>query len=896
MAYDRLSGRKTLKVEGVLEELEKDEIKGKVDIVGLFESFGVKLSQRGKGYAGLCPWHEDHEPSLSVDREKGLYHCFGCGESGDVVDLVEKMKGLGFREALEYLMRHATHPQRETRKKEPAKETPKAREPETPATTVVHPDFTLTTVTDYYHKRLAENKDAQEYLLQRGIRAPEFYRRYKIGFAHGGLSSILSNGQKGHLKNLGIIGEKGGEHFYRCITVPIFDEAGQTVGLYGRKIDPNAKIKHLYLPGKHHGIFNRTASGMFDEIILTESIIDALSLIELGFPNVQALYGLNGFTEEHLALLTADRVKTVVLGFDNDEAGRKGAEKLKEQLVSEGFAVKLVFPPSGKDWNEYLLQGPDADALKAAIAEAEVFQAEAPERAYELSKDGPIYHFRIDPVSYRVQGVREIFLSDLRVNIKAEYGVETFYDKLDLYSSRSRTAFSLGLSQLFDLEPKRIEKDLVLILECLEEERDGRLTEETKEKPVITEEERRLGMEFLRSSDLFEQIVTDMEVLGYVGEDLNKQLVYIAASSRKLDDPISILILSQSAAGKSLLVDTVKRLMPEEDVISVTSLSDQALNYIPARGLLRKFLILGEAVHSEVIEHQIREMLSGHQLSRMVTIKDEKTGKMVSQNVKSEVIVSAVMSSTSYEVNPENASRCFLVNADESGEQTTRIHQAQRDKYSLSRYYERKHKVPEIVGKHIAAQRLLRNILIINPFGRYLDFPASLVRTRRDHDRFIDLIACVCFLRQFQTEDRLGEDPHTQEHFEYVECDVTDYRIAYRIMVNGVLSSTFAELPKSVVAFYEELRGLFHEAAGENDLKPLEVSLSQREIRKRIKWIGSESVKKYLRKLAEYEYLQVAQGGSRGMRNSYRLVADEPMERLDYSMIPSPEEIEKRMK
>ena len=242
-AHDRLSGRKTLKVEGVLEELEKDEIKGKVDIVDLFESFGVKLSQRGKSYAGLCPWHEDHEPSLSVDREKGLYHCFGCGESGDVVDLVEKMKGLGFREALEYLRRETAHPQREAAKKVAPREAPKPPEkppePEAPATTTeVHPDFTLTTVSDYYHKRLAENKDAQEYLLQRGIRSAELYRRYKIGFAHGGLSSILSNGQRGHLKELGIIGEKGGEHFYRCITVPIFDEAGQTVGLYGRKIDP----------------------------------------------------------------------------------------------------------------------------------------------------------------------------------------------------------------------------------------------------------------------------------------------------------------------------------------------------------------------------------------------------------------------------------------------------------------------------------------------------------------------------------------------------------------------------------------------------------------------------------------------------------------------------------
>ena len=119
-----------------------------------------------------------------------------------------------------------------------------------------------------------------------------------------------------------------------------------------------------------------------------------------------------------------------------------------------------------------------------------------------------------------------------------------------------------------------------------------------------------------------------MEALGYVGEDLNKQLVYLAASSRKLQEPICLLLLSQSSSGKSLLVDTVRRLIPEEELIAVTSLSDQALNYLPEGALEHKFLVLGEAVHSEAVEHQIREMLSSRQLSRMVTVKDETTGKM----------------------------------------------------------------------------------------------------------------------------------------------------------------------------------------------------------------------------------------------------------------------------
>ena len=126
-----------------------------------------------------------------------------------------------------------------------------------------------------------------------------------------------------------------------------------------------------------------------------------------------------------------------------------------------------------------------------------------------------------------------------------------------------------------------------------------------------------------------------MTTLGYVGEDLNKQLLYLCASSRKLDDPISVLIISQSASGKSFLVDTVKKLIPSNEVVSIITLSDQALNYLP--DLLYKFLVFGEAIHSEVIEHQIREMLSSKELTRLVAVKDDKTGKIVSKLIRKKV-------------------------------------------------------------------------------------------------------------------------------------------------------------------------------------------------------------------------------------------------------------------
>ena len=134
------------------------------------------------------------------------------------------------------------------------------------------------------------------------------------------------------------------EHFLNCVIFPIFDDSGNTVSFYGHDIDDASGFKHRYLKGKHQGIFNRKASKVYDEIILTESIIDCLSLIETGFENVQPIYGTNGFTGEHLQTLKADRVKTVILALDNDEAGTFAGEKLKESLINEGFKVKIVSP------------------------------------------------------------------------------------------------------------------------------------------------------------------------------------------------------------------------------------------------------------------------------------------------------------------------------------------------------------------------------------------------------------------------------------------------------------------------------------------------------------------------------------------------------------------------
>ena len=159
------------------------------------------------------------------------------------------------------------------------------------------------------------------------------------------------------------------------------------------------------------------------------------------------------------------------------------------------------------------------------------------------------------------------------------------------------------------------------------------------------------------------------------------------------------------------------------------------------------------------------------------------------------------------------------------------------------------------------------------------------MRTRRDHDRFMDLIAGVCFLRQFQKEKHQGDG------FTYIKCDLIDYTIAYEIMVKGVLASTMVELPKSAVALYEELRELARKLSKKNKIRVNEVSFTQREVREQTGF-GQTWLKINLRILVDYEYVVLTRGGKARSKGLYRLKEDTDIQTMDFKMIPKPQEMQ----
>ena len=567
----------------------------------------------------------------------------------------------------------------------------------------------------------------------------------------------------------------------------------------------------------------------------------------------------------------------------DDEPTRASATASDPALSNESAGLPAV---AGSTGDESVPKTVEAPPPTPPSSEPPVAAPPATPK-FTTKREGGRQIVQIDEVAYTLVGLKEYFATSLRINLRVEADGRRHIDNADLYSARSRGSYARAAAAVTGLTPERIERDLVLILDHLEAARDRKLAEGEPVATELTAAEREAGMRLLTDPDIFSRIPNDLTALGYVGEEINKLLVYLAAVSRKTEHPLSVLVVSEAAAGKSYLIDTVARLVPPDELVTVTSLSDQALNYLPEDALVHRFLTLGEAVHSHAVEHQIREMLSAGKLSRLVTLKDPHTGELVSRNVTRRAKVAVALSTTNVDPNPENASRFFIVHADESPEQTKRIHAAQRGRYGLAAQSSGS-LAEEVIRTHRAAGRLLEPVAIVNPYANALRFPSGPTRARRDHARFLDLIAAAAFLRQHQKTvhtARLADGRSVR----YIECDLDDYTVSWQIM-RHVLAQTVMSLPRGVVVVYQTVRACCRGRAEAEGIGVLEAGVTQREVREAGS-MNHSAVKRALRRLVDYEYLSVTGSLERGHRRSYRLVRDQRLDLVDEQDLPTPEEV-----
>ncbi len=879
-------------------EAELSNLKNSLDLVALIQSKGISLEKHGsKDLKGLCPFHKDTNPSMIVTPAKQLFNCPSCGTGGDVIAFIQKYEGLSFTHAVELLK--SQNPGIFLQSSEPVKSSRTRKLPSAVKLNSNHYEV-LNDCIDFYHKTLLESEAALSYLKKRGIDSAELIKTFKLGYANRTLSLRLpeKSWKEGAelrqlLQEIGLFRKDSGhEHFNGSIVFPIFDEHNNITEIYGRKVRNNLRpgtAYHLYLPGPHKGIFNRQALHS-KEIILCEAIIDALTFWQHGFKNVTASYGTGGFTDDHLKAFIKHGIQKVYIAYDADDSGNRAASELAEKLVSEGMQCFRVKLPFGSDVNDFALrsQKPQEDLQKLLISAhyiagtvkqaTEKEQLENPDKqnkkqpvAVPHQQVGEDHLISLGNRLYRVRGLENNTSFDvLKINLRLSVDTDFYLDTFDFYNARHRKSFLHAAATECNLDPEVVKRDLGRILLKLEELQEMHINAvlEPKEDavPELSEKEREEALELLKSPDLIARIVQDFRLAGLVGEDTNALVSYLAAVSRKTDDPLAIIIQSSSSAGKSSVMDAALAFMPDEELIRYTSMTGQSLFYMGETSLKHKILAISEEEGAEQAGYALKILQSEKKLKIASTGKDPKSGRLITQEYNVEGPCVIFMTTTNVEVDEELQNRCLVLSVNEDREQTRRIHELQRKSRTLSGLLLRNEK-QNTLRVHQNAQRLIRPLMVVNPYAEELTFLDSRLRTRRDNIKYLNIINAVALIHQYQREIKSIE--HGGEKIEYIEVTLEDIETANRLAAD-IMGTSLDELAPQTRKLLNLLVEMRQTECEKQEIEESDFRFTRREVRDFTGW-GNTQLKVHMNRLLEMEYLHLWKG-SPGQSFIYELL------------------------
>jgi DNA primase catalytic core len=903
-------------------DAELEQIKRGTDLAALVRAKGIELRPHGTGHlAGKCPFHDDSTPSFIVTPGKNLFHCLGCGAGGTVIDFVMRHDGLSFRHAVEVLRNGQASVLVATTS--PTKHSTVPRLPAPVAYDADDPAL-LTQVIDYYHERLMQTPAALAYLEKRGIRSEEAIKTFRLGFADRtlGLRLPQKNRQTGaaireRLEKLGVYRESGHEHLNGCLVVPILGPEGAILGAYGRKIIENQStgIKHLYLPGPHRGLWNPACLGS-REVILCEALLDALTFWTHGHRNVTTAYGVEGFTEELLDALVLAKTERVLIAFDRDEAGERGAAKVAERLMARGVDCRRVLFPHGQDANEYARKVQPADKALAVLLNAAQWLGKAspslnaslapapsslaaslaapmpasptpPEEAAKekavmpsppaapntpaasvLIPQGEHWFLTLDGREYRVGGLEKTLGSDgLKVALRLKVGDRFHLDSLDLARDADRRRFVERAAEETGVSADLLKRDVGKLLLSLEQAQAELARPAETASPVVrlTEAERAEALAWLTAPDLVGRLRAAFHKAGIIGEENNTLLAYLAGVSRLLERPLAIIVQSASAAGKTTLMDAVLAFFPEEERIKYSAMTGQSLYYLGETNLKHKILAIVEEAGAEKASYALKLLQSEGELTIASTGKDPTTGRMETQVYRVEGPVMIMLTTTAIDLDEELQNRCLTLSVDESPEQTAKIHTLQRERRTLAGLVARSERT-ELLRVLRNAQRLLTAVEVLNPYAPSLTFPSARTRNRRDHEKYLTLIDSIALLHQHQRPK--GRYELGGRTLEYVPVTLDDIALANELAPE-VLGRSLDELPPQTRSVLGYIRTLMR--AKREKTKGVD-TFTRRELHGACGWSFTQ-LRIHLERLIEQEYVAV-HSGRMGSQFVYEILID----------------------
>ena len=376
---------------------DKERVRQATDFVQLVAET-VELRQRGQEFWGCCPFHGEKSPSFKVNPQTGLWHCFGCGDGGDVFSYVQRRENLEFPDAIRYLADRAGIELTEERGAHRGPRKTRLME-------------ALGAAEEFYHTMLMRGKgpgpdEARRYFAGRGF-GSDVCRRWGLGFAPGRGALVAHLRERGftpaEMIAADLAQERSGrvvDRFYERVMFPINDERGRTIAFGGRIIGAkrdnvakyvNTRDTAAFNKGKHLFAYDRAKEGMAatGEAIVCEGYTDVIAMHEAGFTNAVAALG-TAFRLDHVRLMERQRVSRIVCMFDGDAAGQRAAERAIRYLDKTSAALMCVVLPNNQDPMEFLADH-GADALRPILAAARPlmdFVFEKRLEGYDLSAPG----------------------------------------------------------------------------------------------------------------------------------------------------------------------------------------------------------------------------------------------------------------------------------------------------------------------------------------------------------------------------------------------------------------------------------------------------------------------------------------------------------------------------
>ena len=796
------------------------EIKSTLSIQTVLTSYGLEPGAKG---AMKCPFHPDGKASMKIYPETNTAYCFAGScevKSVDVIDFIMKMDSSTKREAILKAKSLIGQPVISILAKVEAKAQA----------------LDIQSIYEESRAGMERTPSGKEYCTRRALDVE------KLG--------------------IGYKSRKTKERWGRgCIIFPLVDASDEVVSLYGRAVKG---LGHYY-PSGRKGLYPRYPEAETKMLLLTESVIDAASLLSIdAVPEagaVLAMFGTNGLTTEHRQAISGlKNLSEIILTLDGDAAGRKATIEVAKELnaLRPELKVTTVAMPEGEDINGLIVSA-EAEAKqvieeliknRVPVSAAVEVKAETPKPNAGLIAQAHYLEYLGTAASYRVRGGIRGGGESLKVSLQIRANGQDYRAKVDLYEHKQTVTLAERTAEVLTLRKDQVQDDLRELTELLEAHRENPAAKNDplhpRPRPNMLPGERAALLTFLKRPDLLEQLGEYLGRAGIVGEEKSRLLIYLVALSHGTDAPLHALVQGTSGSGKTHLITKISELLPPEDVIALTRVTDSSFYNYGRQDLQHKLIVLEDMDGlKEDALLAFRELQSRGRLTSSTSIKDENGNiKGVVRTVEGPV--ASLAATTRGEVYEDNLSRCLIVAVDETEVQTKAVIDYQNRRAAGLIDTEEESQLKTFLRG--CARLLDRSKTVVNPYATAIQLPAEASKLRRLNALYQSFVRQIVLLHQYQRQtDEKGR----------IIAEASDLKAACEILFDSILLKV-DELDGALRFFFERLKNYVLERGREYEF-------TRREIRQALR-ISKTQQHNYLTQLLELEYLkQVGGYANRGL-------------------------------